>query len=99
MIHGRPTDLQHVRIVATDQKGRRVPDCNSKVTFSVEGNARIVGVINGDITSDELTVGDSRSLYGGTCTVILRSTQTPGPVTLTATSPNLKTVTLKLNTK
>ena len=93
------TDLQHVRIVATDQKGRRVPECNSKVTFSVEGNARIVGVINGDITSDELTVGDSRSLYGGTCTVILRSTQTPGPVTLTATSPNLKTVTLKLNTK
>ena len=91
-------DLQHVRIVATDQKGHRVPTTGGKVTFSVEGNARIVGVINGDITSDELTVGDSRSLYGGTCTVILRSTRTPGPVTLIATTPELKSVKLNMNT-
>ena len=89
-------DLQHVRIVALDQKGRRVQTCAGKVTFSVEGNASIVGVINGDINSDELTVGNSRSLYNGTCTVILRSTQNPGAVTLTATSPGLKGVTLKL---
>ena len=89
-------DLQHVRIVAVDSKGRRVQTCTGKVTFSVEGNARIVGVINGDINSGELTVGDSRSLYNGTCTVILRSTQNPGAVTLTATSPGLKSVTLKL---
>ena len=91
-------DLQHVRIVATDQKGRRVPTCNGEVSFAIEGNASIVGVINGDITSNELTVGNHRSLYNGTCTVILRSTQTPGPVTLTAISPNLKSVKLKLNT-
>lgn len=93
------TDLQHVRIVAVDKKGRRVQTCKGEVTFSVEGNARIVGVTNGDITSDELSIGSHRLLYNGTCTVILRSTQTPGPVTLNATSPGLKSVKLTLTTQ
>jgi beta-galactosidase len=92
-------DLQHVRIVAVDKKGRRVLTAQQEVTFRVEGNAEIVGVINGDITSDEMTVGTKRSLYNGTCTVILRSTREAGPVTLTATAPGLKEVRLKMATK
>ena len=92
-------DLQHIRIVAVDQKGRRVQTCSNDVTFSVEGNARIVAVTNGDITSDELGVGNHCSLFNGTCTVILRSMQTSGSVNLTATSPSLKSVKMELNTK
>jgi beta-galactosidase len=92
-------DLQHVRIMAVDKKGRCVPMANEEVTFKVEGNARIVGVINGDINSNELTVGTKRSLYNGTCTVILRSTRETGPVTLTATVPGMKEVRLKMATK
>ena len=69
------------------------------MTFSVEGSASIVGVINGDINSNEMTVGNKRSLFNGTCTVILRSDRTPGKVTVTATSANLKSVILKLQTK
>jgi len=90
-------DLQHVRIVAVDSKGRRVLTAHDKVTFSVEGEADIVGVINGDIQSDEMTVGNNRSLFLGTCTVILRSHRQAGPVTLTATAPGLKPAKLKLN--
>jgi beta-galactosidase len=89
-------DLQHIRITAVDKKGRRVPVATGEVTFAVEGSASIVGVINGDINSNEMTVGNKRSLFNGTCTVILRSNRTPGKVTVTATSPNLKPVTLKL---
>ena len=92
-------DLQHVRIMAVDKKGRCVPMANEEVTFKVEGNARIVGVINGDINSNELTVGTKRSLYNGTCTVILRSIRETGPVTLTATVPGMKEVRLKMATK
>jgi beta-galactosidase len=90
------TDLLHVRVVAVDSKGRRVQTTNQEVTFQVEGQAEIVGVINGDINSNELTVGNTRRLYNGTCTVILRSKQQSGPVTLTITSPGLKDVKLKL---
>ena len=93
------TDLQHVRIVAVDKKGRRVPMASQEVTFNVEGPATIVGVVNGDINSNELTVGNKRSLFNGCCTVILRSTKNAGAVTLNATAPGLKPVKLQMQTK
>ncbi len=83
-------DLQHVRVVAVDSRGRRVQTTDQEVDFAVEGPARIVGVINGDINSDEMTVGSKRRLYNGSCTVILRSTHQPGQVTLTATSKDIR---------
>ena len=87
-------DLQHVRIAAVDKKGREVPTAQGLVTFSVEGPADIVGVINGDITSPELTVGNTRSLYNGSCSVILRSQTVSGKVTLKASAPGLKPVSI-----
>ena len=92
-------DLQHVRIVAVDKKGRRVPMADNEITFNVDGPARIVGVINGDICSDELSVGNKRRLWNGACTVILRSTRQPGSVVLRATTPGMKEVRLILATK
>jgi beta-galactosidase len=92
-------DLQHIRIVAVDKKGRQVQTALGEVTFSVSGPADIVGVINGDITSDEMTVGNKRSLYNGVCTVILRSQQLAGPVTLTASCPGMKAVSQRLLTR
>ena len=91
-------DLQHIRVVATDKKGRRVQTSKGKVMFAVEGPAAIVGVINGDMTSDELSVGNSRELYNGTCTVILRSDRKPGKVTLTATCDGMKKTKLTTTT-
>lgn len=93
-------DLQHIRINALDSKNRRDYGASSKVSFKVDGPAEIAGVINGDMTSSELTVGDSRSLYNGSCVVILRSTGEPGQVTLTASTGNgLKPVKVRMNTK
>lgn len=89
-------DLKHIRIEALDRQGRRDPEAGQKVSLSIAGPAEIVGVINGDMTSDELTVGDSRSLYHGSCAVILRSTGEPGAVTLTAKASGLKTATVSL---
>ena len=92
-------DLQHVTITALDKKGRRVQTTDKQVTFSVEGEAQIVGVINGDINSDELTVGNTRRLYNGNCSVILRSTRQPGTVVLTANAQGMKPVTLRIKTE
>lgn len=92
-------DLQHIRVVAADKKGRRVQTALGKVEFSVEGPATIVGVINGNMASDELSVGNSRELYNGTCTVILRSNREPGKVTLTATCDGLKKAKLSMTTR
>lgn len=95
------TDLQHVRISAVDSKKRRVVDSHTPLHFTVEGPATIAGVINGDITSEELTTGSDRRLFNGTATVILRSTREAGPVRLTVTPEKgngLKPVTLQLST-
>lgn len=92
-------DLQHVAISAVDSKGRRDYGARQPLKFNVNGPAEIVGVINGNLYSDELTVGDTRNLYNGAAVVILRSTQEAGPVTLNVTTEGLKPVNLKLETK
>lgn len=93
------TDLQHIRVAAVDNAGRQNMEENSLLEFSVEGPAEIIGVINGDMKSPEMTVGTSRSLYNGTATVILRSTPEAGNVTLKVTPKgNIKGTTIKLNT-
>lgn len=91
-------DLQYVRIEAVDSKSRCVPGSDTPLTFKIEGPAEIVGVINGDMTSHEMMTGNSRSLYDGKASVILRSTLTPGIVTLSVTPENGKPVTYKMST-
>ncbi|MCM1355101.1 MAG: DUF4982 domain-containing protein [Staphylococcus sp.] len=95
-------DLQHVRISAVDSRSTQVPDEKTTLKFAVEGPAEIVGVINGDITSDELSTGHTRRLYNGTASVILRSTRSPGEVILTVTpqgGSRMKPAVMKLKTE
>lgn len=92
-------DLQHVRIAAVDSKGLTDKKASGLLTFKVDGPADIVGVINGDMKSDELSVGNTRSLFNGAATVILRSRKdTPGKVTLTVSTPGLPTRSVALTT-
>lgn len=92
-------DLQHVRIEAVDKKGRRVSMAQDELTFSVEGDARIVAVTNGDNNSEELNVQDHRRLWNGSAMVILRSGQSPSKVQLKVTSPAFKTVVKQMITQ
>lgn len=92
-------DLQHIRVYAVDSKGRRVFDANQNLTFEVEGNARIVAVDNGDLTSEELHVGNQRRLFQGSALVILRAGQQPGQVVLKASTSGLKAAKINLQTK
>ena len=92
-------DLQHVRIEAVDKKGRRVSMAQDELTFSVEGDARIVAVTNGDNNSEELNVQDHRRLWNGSAMVILRSGQNPSKVQLKVSSPAFKTVVKQMITQ
>jgi beta-galactosidase len=91
-------DLMHIRINAVDSKGRKVPYANEKLTFQVEGDARIVAVDNGDMVSDEVHVSNERSLYHGSALVILRAGKTAGKITLTVKGDGYKTQKLTLKT-
>ena len=89
-------DLQHLRVTAVDNKGRRVLTANDDLTFALEGDARIVAVTNGDINSEELNVTNHRRLWQGSAMVILRAGRHPSKVTLKTSSENYKTVVTKL---
>lgn len=91
-------DLQHIRVTAVDKKGNKVWSANQQLTFEVDGDAKIVGVDNGDITSEELTVGNTRRLFNGSALVILRAGKNAGKVQLKVSSPDLKTQIIKLTT-
>ncbi len=92
------TDLMHVRVHAVDRKGRRVWAAQEQLTFSVEGDARIVAVDNGNIYSHEAHVGNTRRLYDGSALVILRAGHTPGKVVLTVTDTTGKKAKVNLQT-
>jgi beta-galactosidase len=92
------TDLMHVRVYAVDGKGRRVWSAQDELIFSVEGDARIVAVDNGNIYSHELHVGNTRRLYDGSALVILRAGHTAGKVVLTVTDDTGKKAKVNLQT-
>ena len=91
-------DLQHIRVTAVDSKGRRCLTYQDELTFEVEGDARIVAVTNGDMTSEELNAVNHRRLWQGQAMVILRAGQSPSKITLRTNSNTFKTVTTKLET-
>ena len=109
--HADGKDLMHVRIYAVDKKGRRVMNVKDakafdKLTFTVKGDANIVAVDNGNITSDELHIGKTqlektiqRHLYQGSALVILRSGDKPGKIELSVAGEKMKAKKLVLNTK
>ena len=91
-------DLQHIRVTAVDSKGRRCLTYQDELTFEVDGDARIVAVTNGDMTSEELNAVNHRRLWQGQAMVILRAGQSPSKITLRTNSNTFKTVTTKLET-
>ena len=92
-------DLQHIRVIAVDAKGRRVHTCQEELQFDMEGDAHIVAVTNGDINSEELNVANHRRLWQGSAMVILRAGTTPSKITLRTKSATFKDIITKLETK
>ena len=88
----------HLRIEAIDSKGRRVTTATDELHFSVEGDATIVAVSNGDMNSNEPNVSSHRHLWKGSALVILRSGRTPSKILLNTTSESYKPVKTVLQT-
>jgi beta-galactosidase len=90
-------DLCHVEVNITDARGILVPDASNLIRFNVSGEARIIGVDNGDLRSIESYKAEQRKAFYGKCMVILQSTPKPGRIHLAATSPGLSSGELNIN--
>ncbi len=74
-------DVSVINISIIDKNGVEVPDANNLIHFSVQGDAKIIGVGNGDPSSHEQdkfndTVAQ-RHLFNGKCQVLVQSGTTP----------------------
>ena len=91
-----------MNISLEDEQGRAVPDANNLIEFALSGNAKIIGVGNGDPSShepDKCQEGEwKRSAFNGKCQVIIQSGKNRGAIKLEAKSPGLQSaiITLKL---
>lgn len=70
-------DATVINVTTVDAKGREVPTADNMIWFSVEGDAKIIGVGNGDPSSheaDQYTDGKyKRHLFNGKCQLILQA--------------------------
>ena len=70
-------DAVVINISVIDRQNREVPDANNLIRFAVTGDAKIIGVGNGDPSShepDKIFDGEwQRKLFNGKCQVILQA--------------------------
>ena len=87
-----------ITIFAVDTDGRPVPDTNAPLTVTVEGEAVLLGVGNGDPNGQFPNRGPSLPLFNGFAQAIVRSTATAGHVVIRAISPGLEDGVLSFDT-
>ncbi len=70
-------DAVVLNISVIDKQKREVPNANNLIHFSIKGDAKIIGVGNGDPSSHEQDKYDDtvaqRYLFNGHCQVILQA--------------------------
>lgn len=84
-------DLCFVTVRIVDAQGNLCPHAEHRVTFHIEGPGRIVALDNGDPTSLEPFVGESRRAFHGLCLAIVGSIKgEPGEIALEAHAEGLE---------
>lgn len=87
-------DAVVVNVTVVDKKGREVPDTNELIGFSVSGDAKIIGVGNGDPSSHKPDKCEEdawqRHLFNGKCQLIIAAGTTENQIVLQASSDSIR---------
>jgi len=99
-------DVAVVTVEVQDKRGRVVPDACPLLTFTLQGEGRILGVGNGapmylgqDHPSEKDCKTFSIPAFNGLAQVIIQSTDTPSALTLTCNGEGLKDGSVAFTTK
>lgn len=86
-------DATVINVTVVDNEGREVPGANNLITFSITGDAKIIGAGNGDPGShepDKCMDGNwQRKLFNGKCQVIVQAGTSPDVIKFEAASKGL----------
>lgn len=95
-------DASVINVGVIDEQGREVPEAGNLIKFVVNGDAKVIGVGNGDPSShepDKIFDGNwQRRLFNGKCQVILQGGRTVSEITFSAVGDGLMPATIKLMT-
>lgn len=99
-------DVSVVTVEVQDAKGRIVPDACPLLTFSLQGDGRILGAGNGDpsyLGEDHPRDLDCRQFsipaFNGLAQVLIQSDRTPAVLSLSCSASQLKPASLSITTK
>ncbi|TNJ46574.1 DUF4982 domain-containing protein [Tamlana fucoidanivorans] len=93
------TDLSFVTVKIEDENGNLCPLASNLVNFSIDGEATLAAVGNGDQTSLASFQANERKAFNGLCMLIIKSTENSGIVKITASSEGLQPSTVNITTK
>jgi len=86
-------DVSIINISVIDKDGREVPNADNLIKFSIKGDAKIIGVGNGDPSSHEpdkcVESAWQRALFNGKCQVIVQAGTNPDLIKFEATAAGL----------
>ncbi len=91
------TDLMFIDIDAYDKNGVFVANANNRVSVSVSGAGRLIGLDNGDSTDYDEYKGTSRRLFSGKLLAIIAATDKSGEVIVKVSSKGLPDAELRFN--
>lgn len=94
-------DISVINISILDNAGLEVPDANKLIEFAITGDAKIIGVGNGDPSSHEADVcldGKwKRSSFNGKCQVIIQSGKSKSNLHFEAISNGINKASIELS--
>jgi beta-galactosidase len=99
VIHADKQDMVYVTLEVVDGQGLRLPQAEIPIQLKVEGGGALIGFGNGNPTSVESFQQSVRTTFEGRCMAIIKAGDTPGPIWVTATAPNLKSDKLEIQTR
>jgi beta-galactosidase len=91
-------DLAFVKVEIADANNVVRKDAATPVRYFLDGPGEIAGVGSGDLTSTEPYNARTRNTYQGRALVVIRTTNDPGDLKLTATAEGLEPATIAITT-
>ncbi|MDO4265490.1 MAG: discoidin domain-containing protein [Eubacteriales bacterium] len=92
-------DLVYVTVDVLDENGEPVADAENRVTFSVEGNGKLLSVDNGRSQDHDSYQADNRRAFSGKVLAIVQSTDEAGSFTVTASADGLASASVDVDTE
>lgn len=89
-------DLAYITVQVADKDGNIIPTDTRRVKYNVKGAGKFEATANGDATCLLPFQNPEMDLFSGAATAIVRSGETPGTITFTATAKGVKPVTLTI---